>query len=511
MRTLILIFALFLGVSPVGLAQLPEWAQSYGSTLPFPRATHLTGFGIARLTSQDGSALDQAKAQAASDLIKKIQVTVSSDMVSISKEVDGKFSSSLTSVVQSVSTLQLEGIEYLTAKDNTTFYALAFVKRNELAEAYTERLRASFARLQAMLTQAAEQEKLNPQEAVRQYLAALPRFAELLEWTALVRALSAKTLSSEDIGVPMRSSAIEFLAFREQELHAKVNALLQKSITSLDEAATSVAQRFQLQGMAIGSVQVLDLNYQDSDFSSAFGAFFARKLETQLAALPKRHSEAQVVRGNYWERGESIELLLLAQTTTGEKIGSLSLTFPKSLIPQNLELKPRNFEQALKDQKVIADGALVDGGIGVEVWTNKGRNLERVAFQEGDKVELYFRVNQPAFLRLTYLLSTGQRVLLEEKFYIGLDKVNQVVKYPAALVCSAPFGVERLIVTAFSSEPPKPNVKLEKISGEEYEVLVESLSQTLTKTRGLKKSTSSQDLKLGETTLTITTMPKLRQ
>lgn len=510
MRTLVFVLALFLAFSRAALAQLPDWAQSYGSTLPFPRTTHLTGFGMATVENSEGNALDHAKAQAASDLIKKIQVTVSSDMISVSKEMDGKFSSSLTSVVQSVSALQIEGIEYLTAKDNKNFYALAFVKREELGAAYMERIKAGLARLQALLAQAAEQEKQNPQASVEKYLSAMPRFAELLEWVALMRALTGKSLSTEDIGAPIRSSAIEFLAFREQEVRAKVNALLQTPLASLDEVAASVAQRFQLQAMPIGSAQVLDLNYQDSDFSSAFGAFFARKLETQLTNLPKRHSEAQVVRGNYWERGDALELSLLAQKTTGEKIGSVSLTFPKSLVPKDLEIKPRNFEQALKDQKVIAEGALVDGGISVEVWTNKGRNIDRVAFQEGDKVELYFRVNQPAFLRLTYLLSTGQRVLLEEKFYIGIDKVNQVVKYPVELTCSAPFGVERLIVTAFSSEPPKPNVKVEKISGEEYEVLVESLAQALTKTRGLKKSAASQDVKIGETALTITTMPKFR-
>lgn len=361
------------------------------------------------------------------------------------------------------------------------------------------------------MAQAAEQEKQNPTAAAAKYLSTLPRFPELLEQVALVRALTGKSLSAEEIGAPVRSSAIEFLAYREQETRTKVSSLLQKPVTSLDDAAATIVQQFQLQGMPIGTVQVLDLTYQESDFSSAFGAFFARKLEAQLASQPKRQNETQIVRGSYWERGNAVELVLLAQKASGEKVGSVSLTFPKSIVPKDLEIKPRNFEQALKDQKIIAEGALVDGGINVEVWTNKGRNIERVAFQEGEKVELYFRVNQPAFLRLTYLLSTGQHVLLEEKFYIGLDKVNQVVKYPVELTCSAPFGVERLIVTAFSSEPPKPNVRVEKIDGEEYEVIVETLAQSLTKTRGLKKSAAAKDLKQGETVLTITTMPKLRQ
>ncbi|MCS7012785.1 MAG: LPP20 family lipoprotein [Chloroherpetonaceae bacterium] len=507
MRRLALLLLLAFPLS--SFAQLPEWAQSYGSNIPFSRSTHLTGFGMAMLAGAESVALENAKAQAASDLIKKIQVTVSSDMVSISQEIDGKFSSSLTSVVQSVSALQLEGIEYLTAKDDKNFYALAFIKRAELGDAYTQRIKAGLVRLQATLSQA--EDTSNPTAAVEKYLATLLRFSELLEWVALVRALTGKSLSSDEIGVPVRSSAMEFLAYREQETRTKVNTLLQKPIASLDDAAANAVQQLQLQGMAIGTIQVLDLTYQDSDFSSVFGAFFARKLDAQLSSAPKRSPESQVVRGSYWERGNAIELVLLAQKTNGEKIGSVSLTFPKTIVPKDIEIKPRNFEQALKDQKVIAEGALVEGGISVEVWTNKGRNLEHVAFQEGEKVELYFRVNQPAFLRLTYLLSTGQQVLLEEKFYIGIDRVNQVVKYPSELVCSPPFGVERLIVTAFSSEPPKPSVKVEKISGEEYEVIAEPLAQSLTKTRGLKKSASAKDLKLGETALTITTMPKLRQ
>ncbi len=489
---------------------LPEWATSFGSETPFGKSTHLTGFGMSVAETSVSAALDAAKTQAAADLIKKIQVTVTSQISSAAKEVDGTYSSVFTSVAQSISTLHIENIDFKTASDAKTQYALAVIERARLVESYIEKAKVAYATLTSAKQHAekSEQQK-NTSLALEQYSATLPLFAELLEAITLVRVLSGKALEAKDIGAGTAPSALQTVAALKQEIQAKINQLFQKPATTLDDAVAIAVQRLQLQGVKSGDVQVADFTYQDSDFSSTFGAYLARKLDRQLAASAEKDNEKKLIKGSYWERGASIELAMLVQRLDGAKLGGVDIVLPKTAVPADLDLKPKNFEQALLDQQTIAANGLVDGGIGVEVWTNKGRDASRVVFEEGDNVELYFRLNQPAFLQLTYLLSTGQKVLLEEKFYIGIDKVNQVVKFPTKLVCSAPFGVERLIVSAFSAEPPKPNVRLEKIEGEDYEVLTESLAKMLSTTRGLKKDAQTK-ARIGEASLSITTMKRFR-
>lgn len=127
-------------------------------------------------------------------------------------------------------------------------------------------------------------------------------------------------------------------------------------------------------------------------------------------------------------------------------------------------------------------------------------------------MQLYFRVNQPAFLQITYNLATGEKVLLEKSFYIGMDKVNRVVKLPYGFEVIPPLGVERLIVTAFSRQPPPPNTRIAEIEGERYEVFADT-NAVVAQTRGLKKkqdNSGEETMKVGETMVTLTTVPRLR-
>ena len=161
------------------------------------------------------------------------------------------------------------------------------------------------------------------------------------------------------------------------------------------------------------------------------------------------------------------------------------------------------------DQREIVSGAIVDGGISVEIWTNQGRNAERLVFTAGDIIQFYFRVNQPSYLQLTYILATGEKVLLDESFYIGQDKVNLVVRYPVEFEPVAPFGVERLVATAYESAPPKPNIVTQTIDGYPYQVF-SSTEAMYVATRGIRprvqdEDEPSRDMRVGEAFLTMTT------
>ncbi len=108
---------------------------------------------------------------------------------------------------------------------------------------------------------------------------------------------------------------------------------------------------------------------------------------------------------------------------------------------------------------------------------------------------------------------TGERVLLDESFYIGQDKVNLVVRYPDEFEPVPPFGVERLVVTAFEEQPPKPDVELRTIEGYPYRVF-SSIDAVYAATRGIRpkaKSNPNRDIRVGETSLTMTTVASVKE
>jgi hypothetical protein len=118
-------------------------------------------------------------------------------------------------------------------------------------------------------------------------------------------------------------------------------------------------------------------------------------------------------------------------------------------------------------------------------------------------------VNQPSFLQITYRLATGELVLLEDSFYIGSDRVNRTVPLPYEFEVQPPFGVENLVVTGYSIEPPPVNTVPKYIDGELYQVFG-SLKDVVVNTRGLgrRQNSSGETIRVGEAMLTMTTIEK---
>jgi hypothetical protein len=195
-------------------------------------------------------------------------------------------------------------------------------------------------------------------------------------------------------------------------------------------------------------------------------------------------------------------LLLVARAVKdGRAVASAEASLPKPAVPAELPTLPQNFAQALADQKLLAPEELVAGGLRLEAWTNKGRT--GLVFAKKEEVAIFLRVNQPAYVRLVYLLATGRKVMLEQAYFIDSTKVNRAVEYPSRFEVSAPFGVEQLFAVAFTEKPePLPTAK-ETVDGEEYEVVAEGLGG-MVKHRGLvKKKAAAQS---AEAALALTTV-----
>src|SRR5574337_746318 len=90
-------------------AQVTDWVKNQGKSQQYSELRYLTGFGVARVdkNTDKGQATQYASDYAKKNLIEKIRVMVSSDVVSKSEETEKKYSTYFTSAVQSTASMEL--------------------------------------------------------------------------------------------------------------------------------------------------------------------------------------------------------------------------------------------------------------------------------------------------------------------------------------------------------------------------------------------------------------------
>ena len=213
------------------------------------------------------------------------------------------------------------------------------------------------------------------------------------------------------------------------------------------------------------------------------------------------------VKGTYFEAGQEVTFrVVVREAKSGQTLAGAEASLPVAAIPKELPLRPQNFDQALRDQRLLAHGEEVSGKLRVEVWTNKGdRGL---IFQEGEELKLHVRVNQPAWVQLSYLLANGMKAPLEQAWYIDASKVNRAVEYPATLEVAPPFGIEQVFAVASTDRPEPLRTHRKVVDGQPYDVVAEGV-QGLVRHRGFRKKKPT--LQLSEAHVSFTTTPRQAQ
>ena len=511
------------------IAALPRWVSSHGVESPYRPPRYVSGFGVAYEGDFQGrrdEAVEAARRQAMARLAEAVRVRVRSQLVARTTDTGTESRSRLTNVVNTSADVRLEGVAFEYDAQREAHYALAYVSVARLQSGYEEamtgaldRFEAAEGRLNAMV---ARGDTLAARDAVPEAQAAVDGFAEA---EAVWRALARMGRDGVVGGVGDVVGAGEARAMPTAIELGRRLAVARERIEAYVPTDERTAARF-LAGQlapAVGEVvAVRPLLYQDGDFSSAFGARFAALLRASFAASGYQTAAGGdvVVRGHYWVTDGGVVVTVSARRVAdGRTVAGADVSLPLPLIADAGSLEPANAAQALSDGGALLRDAVVDGGITVEAWVGVGgrdarptRNDEVVVAEEGEEVQFYFRVNQPAFLRLTYELATGELVLLEPAFYIDVGRVNRLVRLPYTFTVTPPFGVERLIVTASSAMPPEAATYPLVIDGQLYEVFA-SVGEVVGRTRGLARTRhedadESATMLVGETNMVVTTVAR---
>lgn len=506
-------------------AEVPDWVKSQGKSAKYSELRYLTGFGMARI-DKNGNKADAsqlASDNAKKNLIEKIRVTVSSNVISKNEETEKKYSTYFSTAVQSTASMDLQGLESQVYEDEDQgmMYSLATVSRENVASIYGRMVSDLRSQIQEHVTNGKKYDDQNQRtNALAEYLACYPLFRQLEEAETVL--LAAQTNEMKAFGE--LDQAVKTDDINVGQVRQAVDKLVQRPINSVDDLAWyiifTLKDQADLQGK---NVMVAPFTYQDTRIGSPFSRYFKQSLESKAVETAKwqvvqqatsfqprtgdvakdfaQASGANVVlSGTYWELPEGVKVQANLRTVADSKIiASAEQVVPVAVVrSSNQSLKPQNFKEAFADQKDFKSGEVVGGGLSLEVWTNKG--VDNLIFTKGEHMTVYVRVNMPCYIRFIYHLASGERTLLLDSHYIDESKVNKVYQIPQEFECDAPFGGEVLQVFARTEEFDQ----VETVEKDGYKYLKEDLKKFLVATRGFKAV--KQAVMQTEARLTITSM-----
>lgn len=511
--------ALFLHATGTAAAT-PEWVEQNGAATAYPPARFLVGF--AQTTGKNEETVEAAKQQAAADLARQVSVQIESNVVDVLHEKKGRVESELTSQIRATSDIRLDGVRFETYRKRKRVYALAILERLPAAIARRRERDRAIAETAGCLDSAAAEEKAGrAQQALDAYRGCRRFLDEALEHEAVAAALSRGGLLGGDVGPT--------LAAQSTKISARIRAIPHEDARSIRGAASALAAQLAHAGIGRGATLVVaPLLYRGRDVSSPFGREIALALESAIGRNDAGVAAAAaagtvVVRGTYAEQGAKLEGAATAagrageddahdfqlrvnakEAATGRLLASAEVVLAGSAVPASLATRPANFERFAEDADKLAGGDVVSGDLRVEVRTDRGDR--GIVYDEGEELSLYVRVNQPAWVRLIYVLTSGDHVPITQEWYIDEEKVNQLVEYPDSFEIVPPFGVEMIHAMASSERPPKLVTRTTTIDGERYTVIPDGADQVV-RTRGIARRERKE---VAEQTLKLTTMRKPR-
>jgi hypothetical protein len=480
----------------VVVVNAPAWLRSGGNTVSYPNEIFLTG--VAAVKGED--ALKRALTDAAADLANRITVRIESELTDVNSEKNGKVDYHIAAMTRLTSDTHIQGLKYEIAYVGADVYALAYVKRSEVAAEHRMQLNRVLLALRTCLNSARALRTSASASVASGYQQCLQYVTEGLQHDAVMR-------NSEPQNGLHKPPAE--LVQGLQEIRDATASITARPATSIKEAADFLA----LQLGARGNIPYVfrdapAFRYGVTNFASSLGQQLSLSLESALA---QRRSGGEsrvsgtpdaVVRGVYFEEADNIRIAAtIVEIGTGKVVGGAETIIAKSNLPAGVAIRPKNLESALAEQRLLAEGELIEGTLRVEVWTDKGRR--GVVYAESEPIRLFMRVNAPAYVRLIYVLQSGIQVPIDQGYYIDSSKVNMAVEYPDRFEAAPPFGVEHIHATAFTKQPAPLPVASQTIDGQNYTIVQDGLSSVV-RHRGIKRVEKDE---VAESLISITTFP----
>ena len=525
-------------------SDLPDWVLPELSR--YPAETFL--FDVEMAPGLGGKSFEIAVAKARREAAKRIVVNVLRIFkANRDEEPYDMVREHYSTVLESSEAMALSGLNNrnLTvdeARPERDTYALVYVNRDELKAIYAERELDLQQKIRRILNKAQDAEKnLDISGAVQKYLSTYPLY-EALKEAELIQ-LGAEynpRLTQAFAAMAAAATATDEHSFRQ--VVKRVLELEKKTIVSLEDVASVAASQLLLQvRRPDGEVWVEPFTYEDSGMCSPPHLIFVNGLQQQIEwelvermrAFMHWTNHRLKLYGTYWENGDEITLrAALRDVTTGEFLAVTVVPFRRTELrysppivfeppdyqrarvekeaftPPDSDLGRRGMQQF--DPRVFAEQRVFAGGsLTVETWTDKGSGP--LLYTEDETMTVFARVNQPAYLRLLYILADGRYTLLHDNYAIDASQTNTDVEIDE-FVCKPPFGIELLVVAARTK--PFPDIETHEEDGYLY-LEEQDVQLAAAKFRGMQRIENSDtyeplppDVQQDEAQIVLTTLAK---
>jgi hypothetical protein len=465
----------------------PAWVLNQGADAStYPLETHLTGFGISSTPGDEARMQREAVAMAREALASAIRTQVDSVFVKQVTVRDQAMSSFAQSVVKTKASLELEGLDHYEFFRDTRkglLYCLAILDRARTARLLGDRIARQSQECTRLFTRAKTGNELQNLLQLMNLVRKLDE--DLVIYRVLTRAYP------PDLAYPSRAEI-------GQELRRVLGA--ERGLDGyLGRAAFDLGLNLP-EGIR---VLVDRINYADTRFCGTLSAYVEQSLAENLVALGnakildkaafKSVPEAAalpvsqaVVRGNYFDLGRDVKLVLYATATTGEELASASIQIPMDEIQKTkLKLLPENYEAARKALEIY-DAKVQGSSLRIQLTADRG---DGGLYRKGDKLYIFLKANLDCYARIIYHQVDGTKVLIfPNRFHpdsrIEKDRLYQIPPSGTAFSFEVvePFGVEMIKVFAATSPI---DLDGDERTAEGFSILKQDLAVLANRTRGL--------------------------
>lgn len=507
------IILFFVGFGLNGLAQVPKWINYSLRQAVYPETRYFTGF-TSQYYDKDTDVIelqDVILENARARLSENIKVFVESKVSQETFNFNSLTREEFKKVSTSYSAIELSGLKTEVYVDNKRreVYAFAYVQKRKVSEYYSNLLDGLLVKIKQGIQLAENFSKGESRpEAFRIYSSLLTTFRDIEEAQTILLIAGIdnpdelRKIESDNLSLAVSKRIADIRNNRNLTLGEVVEFLVSGLKVQIPDSIREVV---------VGHLLFKETTMASS-FSSHFKTLFLQRV-TQEGFTPihiedynkKRPVYDFLFTGNYWVEKEDLNLIVnLYQLKNGQRRKILASNEASVAIAtiknMGYEYEPKNFEEAYKKQGQFSQGDVVDGGMEVELWTNKGD--VGLVYREGEALKISIKVNRPSYLRLINYWADGTKIALLDNYYIDETKVNRVYELPFEWEAACPCGVEFLQLNAQSEEFNPLNIQ--KNDGFIY--VLDNLEDILDKNRGFKNKVAKSSDYMAEKRVVVTTL-----
>ena len=495
----VLILAIQLVYLVSSFAQPPDWIDPVKRKRQYPSSTYVLGFSSTKVISE--GQLDQmresSRQHSRMDLAELLSNTVNISSNTREQSGSGDFK---TFDKKSIAAISLEDLGLVTMdhfdQAKSTVYAFSFIEKKKLVTAY-------YKQLSQLMNEVKRQIQKTDYVTIELEYDALNKLLYSLELASEYSSMLSVLGMKDDI-ILRKKEQLSYKHITNERINAIKKSASQNIDVTLKLLADQIARDFNTK---LGDLYVSGITFENTNATTEFSLLIDSRIKDHLVATTKITNRVSDFRlsGKYFLIEDQVQLTLNIHQYDGDEPFRLIAGEAATLLKEEVDKLGVNYVYQPIDDFQLEDivNNEVNGGLFTQITTQKGN--EGLFFETGERMNLYVKVSQPAYIRLVNVWSDGAILSLYENYYMDETKVNQLFEIPLSWEAACPCGTEA--IKLFAQSRPFTDLSIRLDQGYEYiENPLEELGEL--SRYEYKKEGQRPEFYFGESSILLTTIQK---